>query len=518
LQKQLILFAAIALIVIAGAAPLVAMLANSVIVDGTFSTSAYTKVFGTSARYVGPLARTLLLAGIVSLISGCLGTLLGLLLGKTDLPARRLWIALLAVPLCVPPYVLAVGWSSLLASVASPAFTAWFQGLPGCVWTMTSALTPLVMIVTIVALRGIDPRVEEAGRVSAPWLHVLRHITLPLAWPVLAFVGLIVFLLVAGEVGVPLLLHYSVYPAVTLTQFAAFYDFAAASASAVPLLAVALLFVIVEQRVLAGRAPRLSAVTPGQAQLRIHLHDWGIPLAFIAGSVVVLLGVPPVLALLQSSFSPFGYARAWTAVGNSLLRSLMYAAAGATALAAVGFACGYVIERRAAPWWRAADMLTLALFTVPGTVIGIGLIAMWNHAVTAFLYASGLTVVIAYIAQYNALTTRVAAGALAQVPTSREDAARMVGAPWLHRIRYIVIPAMWPALAVAWLIAFIFCLRDLGASQLVYPPGAEPFTVRIFTLMANGSPSVIAAACVMLIGINMAMLAALAVAIHRLSR
>jgi iron(III) transport system permease protein len=54
-----------------------------------------------------------------------------------------------------------------------------------------------------------------------------------------------------------------------------------------------------------------------------------------------------------------------------------------------------------------------------------------------------------------------------------------------------------------WTIGFIFCLRDLGASMLVYPPGEDTLPVRIFTLMANGAPSLISALCVMLVAVTL---------------
>ncbi|MCK9997483.1 MAG: hypothetical protein KAH56_14505, partial [Candidatus Krumholzibacteria bacterium] len=43
------------------------------------------------------------------------------------------------------------------------------------------------------------------------------------------------------------------------------------------------------------------------------------------------------------------------------------------------------------------------------------------------------------------------------------------------------------------------CLRDMGITMLVYPPGYETLPVRIFTLMANGSPQLIAALCMIMI-------------------
>lgn len=80
-----------------------------------------------------------------------------------------------------------------------------------------------------------------------------------------------------------------------------------------------------------------------------------------------------------------------------------------------------------------------------------------------------------------------------------EEAAASAGASWTRRLVLIVLPLVKHALLSGWLIAYIFCLRDTGITMLVYPPGYDTLPVRIFTLMANGAPDLIAAACVLMI-------------------
>jgi iron(III) transport system permease protein len=377
---------------------------------------------------------------------------------------------------------------------------------------------PIVMAVTIMSLRSLNPRLEEAARLTTGWPRTLRRVTLPLAEPAIVFAGMIVFLLAVGEVAVPMLLRYPVYPVETVVQFAAFYDFGAAAATALPLLLLTALLLSLERRYLRDRAHRLLAATPGKVSLRIPLGQWRVAAALIVGAIAVSLVLLPMAGLLYTSLNPFGYAQAWLRTADSLMRSVLYAGVGATLLTVVGFLCGYWIERRIGRWWRTIDTLTLLLFTVPGTVLGVGLIALWNHSSTQWLYASGAMIILAYVAQYSALPTRISAAMLATVPVTQEDAARVGGAPWLARLRHIIVPAALPGVAAAWIVAFIFCLRDVGASLLVYPAGADPLSVRIFTLMANGSPSLISAACVSLIAINLAMLGVLAYLLRMLSR
>ena len=71
------------------------------------------------------------------------------------------------------------------------------------------------------------------------------------------------------------------------------------------------------------------------------------------------------------------------------------------------------------------------------------------------------------------------------------------------QLRCIVAPIAKRGLIAAWVIAYIFCLRDLGITLVVYPPGFDTLPVRILTLMANGAPSLIAALCVILIVVTL---------------
>jgi iron(III) transport system permease protein len=327
--------------------------------------------------------------------------------------------------------------------------------------------------------------------------------------PGILFSGILVFLLTLGEVGVPMFLRYSVFPVETLTQFSAFYDFGAAAAAATPLLGITLAVLALEHFCLREKIYRLQPMTSGTRMLHVALGRSRVP-AFLAVSLLAAAIVAlPLLALITASLSPFAYAEAWSRAADSLGRSMIFAVLGASLLTTLGFFCGYLIHHRALRFWRAVDTLTLLLFTLPGTVIGVGLISLWNRPATGFVYATAAIVILAYLAQYTALTSRIMMATLGRIPQSLDEAAQMAGAPWLARIVHVVIPAALPGVIAAWLIGFIFCLRDLGASMFVYPPGQDTLPVRIYTLMANGAPSLIAALCVILVSVTLISLAIL---------
>ncbi len=519
MERRLTLLLVVFALVIVGLLPLAAMLSKSLFVGGRLTLAAYQALFADSWQQWIPMGRSLTLA---TLTAGCvtlIGVPLGLLLGKTDLPCRRILAVLLSVPLLLPPYILAVCWFNLLAKDGVLAhfisartlglLSHSLFGLPGCLCVLVSAFLPVVVMLTLVYLHAVNPRFEEAGRLISRWPGILRHVTLPMILPGILFAGILVFLLALGEVGVPMFLRYPVFPVETLTQFSAFYDFGAAAAAATPLLVITLMLVTVERLYLREKTYRLRPTTSGGHLLLIPLGRWRIPVLLVVSLLAATTVVLPLLALVVSSLSPFAYLEAWSKAADSLGRSLVFAGIGATLLTVIGFLCGYLIHHRALRFWRAVDTLTLLLFTLPGTVIGVGLIVLWNRPGTGFLYASAAMVIFAYLAQYTALTSRITLATLANVPRSLEEVAQMTGAPWLARIWHVVMPAAFPGVIAAWLIGFIFCLRDLGASMLVYPAGQDTLPVRIFTLMANGAPSLISALCVILVTVTLSSLAIL---------
>lgn len=466
--------------------------------DGTY----YADLFSNPRTWT-LLGHSLSLALVTGILSVAIGMPLGVLLCKTDLPLRRTLAAFFAVPLVLPPYVVAVAWYDLAGQS--------IEGLSGCALVLTSTFMPVVLILTMAFLRMVDPRLEEAARLSAGWARTLLGITLPLALPGIVLGGLLVFLLAFGEFGVPAFLRYDVFPVESFTQFSAFYDYGRATAAALPLALVAL-FVLTLERIFLRERTWLLRPAAGESEgTRIRLgrtRPWAAAGATLFALLWVLL---PLAGLLASSLEPGAYRDSWAKAGESLVRSLLYGSLGASLLTAFGFLIGYLVEKRSLPLWRTVDSLTLVLFALPSTVISIGLVRLWNRPETALVYATPAIILVGYLIQYTAICQRITVSTLAQIPPSMEQAAAVCGARWLRRLVGITLPLAGRGVAAAWLVAFLFCLRDVGLTLMVYPPGYDTLPVRTFTLMANGAPSLIAALCVLMVGTALVPLAVLAI-------
>jgi iron(III) transport system permease protein len=518
LEKRLTLWATAALLAAVGPLPVLTMVISSFFVEGSFSLKAYQVLWQSGRQHLVLMGHSIILSLCVTVLATLVGLPLGILLGKTDLPLRRALAVLLTVPLLLPPYVIAVAWFGVLGSGSwisslapetSKSLSAAYFGLYGCTGVLFTTFAPIVILFTISYIGSVNPRLEEAGRLVSRWPGVLWRITLPLIAPAILFAAVLVFLLTIGEVGVPTYLRYPVYPVETLTQFAAFYDFSAATAAAVPLLLVTLAILTLEFAVLRKRASELRTVT-FETRTQIKLGSWRIPLLGIVSVWGIVTVALPLAVLIFQSWSLGAYSDALARASGSILRSLIFAVIGASLLTFLGFLCGYLIHDRTLPIWRTVDALTLFLFILPGTVIGIGLISLWNTPMSNFIYRTPAIIILGYLAQYAVLPTRTASAFLDRIPRSLEQAAQLSGASWGVTLRDIVVPLARHGLILMWIISYVFCLRDLGVSILVYPPGEDTLPVRILTLMANGTPSLIAALCVLLIAVTLIPLGAVA--------
>ena len=304
----------------------------------------------------------------------------------------------------------------------------------------------------MVFLRTINPGLEEAGRLVSGWRGVMKGITIPLILPGVLLSAMLVFLLSFGEFGVPNFLRYDVFPVESFTQFSAFYNFKAATAAAVPLAAVTLMVLLAEAGFLRERTYQMRPSPEVKHLPPIELgayRKWLLGIVTILGFVIVIV---PIIVLTVQSGGTEAYIEALGRAGDSLLRSIVYASIGATLLTLLGFFTGYLIQTKALRYWRSVDSITIFLFALPSTVIGIGLISLWNRPWTNFIYGTPLIIVLGYLAKYTALTSRISLTQLAQIPPSMEEAAQVAGAGWFRRMIFIVAPLARRGLLAGWLV------------------------------------------------------------------
>jgi iron(III) transport system permease protein len=488
--ETIVLGLCVALVAIAGLAPIAVMGFESVWHDGHFSLDHYRELIS-SARFWPLFGNSIQLALATATVCGLIGVPAGILSAKSDLPLRSGFMWLFTVPFVLPPYFVALGWARVVARIGTIASDSLF-GFGGCVLVLSSVFLPITMLLTFASILNVDRRLEEAARLVSGWPGVLRRVTLPLSAPGIVFSLVLVFLLAMGELSVPSFLRYPTLPVLSFTQFAASYNFGAATAAAVPLAAIAFVGALVESAFLRDRDYTFRST--GQT-LFISLRHWKSPLAALTAALCFALVILPLGALFADAFSLAAMHEAMQRAGASVVRSVMYSAVAATILMALGFLLGHFMRGGRQ---RVLSAFTLALFAIPGTVLSIGLVRLWNTPGTWFIYATPALLILGYTAQYCAVTTRLSLAGLMLIPTSLDEAGRLSGAMWTRRLFRISIPLSTRTLVCAWLAAYILCLRDVPIALMTAPPGGDPLPARILTLMANGAPPMIASLCLIM--------------------
>ena len=488
--ETIVLWLCVALVAIAGLAPIAAIAVESFWQNGHFSLTYYRELIS-AARFWPLLANSIRLALATTAVCGLIGVPAGILFAKSDLPLRSGFMWLLTVPFVLPPYFVALGWARVVARIGQSA-SDWLFGFGGCVLVLSSVFLPITMLLTFASILNVDRRLEEAARLASGWPGVLRRVTLPLSAPGIVFSLVLVFLLAMGELSVPSFLRYPTLPVLSFTQFAASYNFGAATAAAVPLAFIAFFGILVESAFLRDRDYAFRST--GQT-LFISLRHWKTPLATLMAALCFALVILPLGALFADAFSPAALHEAMQRAGVSVVRSVMYSAVAATILMALGFLLGHFMRGGRQ---RVLSALTLALFAIPGTVLSIGLVRLWNTPCTWFIYATPALLILGYTAQYCAVTTRLSLAGLMLIPTSLDEAGRLSGAMWARRLFRISIPLSTRTLLCAWLAAYILCLRDVPIAIMTAAPGGDLLPARILTLMANGAPPMIASLCLIM--------------------
>jgi iron(III) transport system permease protein len=179
---------------------------------------------------------------------------------------------------------------------------------------------------------------------------------------------------------------------------------------------------------------------------------------------------------------------------GAIVSSLLLSAVGATLVVALALWLGYAQARAGRAFRLGSQIGLVALFAVPSTIVGVGLIGVWNRSgLVGEVYGTDLMFLLGYLARFVPVATLILTATAQSVSASQEEAAAVSGAGWFRTIRCIVLPQMRLGIAAAWVVAFVLAFGELGVSILVAPPGEATLPIRIYTIIANTPASHVAA-------------------------
>lgn len=464
---------------------------------------------------LGLTFNTLRLGGCVVLLSAAIGIPLGALRGLFKLPLAPLWDLLLLVPFMIPPYIAALGWIMLLqphgyVEQLFGAHAAQFLfSFGGVVFVMTMNVFPVVYFAVSRSIATSGSRLADVGRVcgGSPWQCFFR-ITLPLATPGIAASLLLVFAMAIEEYGTPAALAANAGFFVLVTGIERRFsdwpiDLPGASTLSVVLVLLAMLAFWLQRRIQGRHVYETLNGKPSDASLR-PLGVWRWPVAALFALVTLVSTIAPIFSITVTAFmrtlsgglhaDNLSLANFQAVLGGDAgaLRALATSLSlgGATALitGAIGLLVAYCVVKTRIRGRVLLDALSIMPNTLPGIVVGVGLILAWNQKFWPVTpYNTWGILLLAYCCLLLPYPVRYASAAFAQIGDNMEAAARVHGASLRQSLLKILLPLLFPSLLAAMLLVFAVASRELVASLLLAPTGVQTASLFIWRQFEQGS-------------------------------
>lgn len=230
-------------------------------------------------------------------------------------------------------------------------------------------------------------------------------------------------------------------------------------------------------------------------------------------TVGIALGIP-VTVLVREALAAESLRTVLDGSGRAVVNSLLLATIGASAVVGLAMWLGYARARARGGLGQLVDVLFVVAFAVPSTIVGVGLIGLWNRpGLVGMVYGTDAMFILGYLARFVPVAALAIAATTRYVPVSHEEAAAVSGAGWLRTVTRIVVPQVRLGLLAAWVIAFVLAFGELGVSILIAPPGEATLPIRIYTIIANTPPSNVAVLALLQTAVILSPLAMLGVAV-----
>jgi iron(III) transport system permease protein len=458
------------------------------------------------------MLRTGGLALAVTIASAAIAVPLAWFTARTDLPMRRAWGVLTALPLVIPSYVGAYlvvaglgprgmlqGWLERLFGLSRLPD---IYGFPGALLVLTLLSYPFILLSVRAVLVRMDPALEEASRSlgHGPW-DTFRRVTLPQLRPALASGGLLVVLYVLRDFGAVSIMRYNTFTRVIYIEYQSAFNREGAASLSLLLVAVTLGLLALEVWTRGRARYHHSGAGAGRSPTVTHLGRWRWPATLFCAAVVGLALVLPASVLfywlLRGALGGLQLAPLWTAVKNSTLASGL-----ATAVTLVAALPVVVLSvRRPGRLGRLLERLNYVGFALPGIVVALALVFFGIRYARPFYQTLPIL-----IGAYGILFLPQAAGAvrssLLQVHPSLEEAARGLGRGPLQVFIAIDLPLIKPGIAAGAGLVFLTTMKELPATLILGPFGFKTLATMVWSAVSEAFFTQAAAPALLLILIS----------------
>ncbi len=489
----------------------------------------------------------------MGLLVAALGTALGFLLAyiqvKVEAPFKRFMHITYLIPIISPPFAVATA-VLLLFGRNGMISKGWFgvrydiYGLDGLALVLTLSYFTIAYMNLKGMMQALDPALEEAAtNLGASKWRIFRTVTVPMLIPGIGGAFLLLFVESIADLGNPLVMggNYEVLSTRIYISIVGLYNTTAAAVLSVILLVPSLLVFSI-QRYWISRTSVVSVTgkpTGTPQKIRHPLVRWplfGVGM-FVSLFILLVYGVIFAGAFtkvinVNNSFTLDHFDFVINGYGSEAMKDTTQLSAISTPIAGVlGMVIAFLVARKQFFGRSALDFATMLGIAVPGTIIGIGYLLVFNSATTVTLpvlgevtlipkltggramFGGALAIVLVYIVRSTPAALRAGVAALSQIDPAIEEASISLGADNVRTFWSITLPLVRPAFFSGLVYAFARSMTTISAIVFLTTPRTKIMTHQILNEVENGRYGNAFAYCVILIGIVLAAIGVLSVVV-----
>lgn len=435
------------------------------------------------ARIPKLMWNTLSLAAVVTFFSITIGFSLSWLVVRSDIPAKKYWQWLLALPMVIPSYVGAMCYISIFGPrglvmqiIGYPIVEIY--GFFGACFVLTMFTYPYVYLISMAALKKINMNYEEAGlSAGLTYRKIFSKIIIPIMRPAIGAGGILVALYALSDFGTVAMLRYTTFTSAIYFQVGSF-DQNTASILSTVLIATILLFLYVETKTREKQVFYQISGTYRIAKI-VSLGNWKW-LTFLIVAILFLFAVIIPMSVLAY----------WSAIGISqgalnadfwdyALNSFFLSFSAALLCIICSLPIIYLHSRYPTKISSIIEKTAYVGFSLPGVIVAVGIIFIFNKYIP-LLYNTVVMAIFAYVIRFLPKAMQAEGAALHLVSPKLDEVARSLGLqPW-KVIQKIILPIIFPAILVAGALVFVSTIKELPATLLLRPPGMDTLAIRVW--------------------------------------
>lgn len=428
---------------------------------------------------------------------------------RTDLPARRIWALLGALPLAVPSYIAAFCFVAVLGPKGF--LQGWIEpwgverlpeiayGFSGAVLMMTLYTYPYIFLLLIGALNNLDRSYEESARILGEdaWGTFFRVIV-PQLKPALLTGALLVALYTLADFGGVSIVRYNTFTLAIYNAYRSLFDRSLAAGLSSVLVVMTLILISIQGFFLKRCRPtQVRASSP----VRVCLGSWKVPVQLLLGVIALFsLGLP--LAVIGywgvraiSVGSPIG--SAW----GVALNSLSVSSTAAVCAVALSIPVAILAIRFPNLGSRALDRLAHSGYALPGLVIALSLVFFSTRYMLP-LYQSVTLLVAAYVVRFLPEALAASKSSIMRVAPVFEEVARTLGRSPMSVLWRVTLPMIRPGLLTGVGLVFLTSMKELPATLILRPTGFETLATRVWSTASEGIYSQAALPALLLLAVS----------------